>query len=275
MIISQKREQLGSVIEIKIPKKHASLFTECFAEIDRIEKAYSRFLDTSELSRVNKNLSVWQTVSREFLELVQQGLAFNKKTDGAFDITLKADLDRLGYDKEYSFTPKSAQRKGIKELLTSHLAPVRINGQRIFLRKEIELGGLGKGYALDCVAAILDKAGVPEYYINAGGDIVVRGTWDILLEHPDDPERAIGKVTLKDCAIAGSASNRRKWKGQHHLLNARTRLPEQSVLCVFTIAKTGMDADAYATSIFTAGFENGIELSRRLPVQALIVSAES
>jgi len=273
MIISQHREQLGSVIEIKLPEEHKSLFEECFAEIHRIEEAYSRFLDTSELSRVNRNLGQWQAVSEEFLHLVLRGLEFHEKTEGSFDITLKADLDRLGYDKEYSFTPRK-HKVSLKQRLFSFLAPICIDKGRILLRREIEFGGLGKGYALDRVAALLDKANVQKYYVNAGGDIIVRGSWEVLLEHPDDTERVIGKIMLKDRAIAGSAPNRRKWRGHHHLLNARTRLPEHSTLCVFVIAKTGIEADAYATSIFAAGFEKGMKLTAKLPVDALIVSAD-
>ena len=61
----------------------------------------------------------------------------------------------------------------------------------------------------------------------------------------------------------------------HHLLNAKTRMPQDEVKCIFVIAKTGIEADAYATSIFAAGFVEGIKLSKNLPVKMLMVSKEN
>ncbi|MFA5929599.1 MAG: FAD:protein FMN transferase, partial [Candidatus Micrarchaeia archaeon] len=150
---------------------------------------------------------------------------------------------------------------------------------RVLLNKEIDFGGFGKGFALDRVSSLLEGHGVSHYCINAGGDIFARrgdgeSPWEILLEHPDDPSRAIGKVPIDNCSIAASAPNRRKWGEFHHLLNAKTGKPAKGVKAVFAIAKTGIEADAYATALFTAGFEEGIALSSRLPVEALIISSQ-
>ena len=280
-IISQSREQLGSVIEIKLPEEHSALFFSCFNEIGRIEKAYSRFLDSSELTRVNNNLGKWQKVSKEYMFLLKQGLKFNHKTEGCFDQTLKSSLENLGYDKDYSFKPKLKKEPLLRKIREKIFDPIQIDEKKgkVLLRKEVEFGGLGKGYAVDKVAELLEKAGVDCYYINAGGDIYAKQgkgkPWTILLEHPKDPERIIGKVELDNESIACSAPNRRRWGKYHHLLNAKTRKPENSVKAVFVIAETCMDADAYATSLFTAGFEKAMEMYKALPVEVLIISSEN
>jgi len=291
--LSREGEYLGSHFEIKLPEEHVSLCDECFAELKRIEQEYSRFLDMSELSKVNSKLGVWHNVSPEFVSLVKKALEFNKLTNGNFDITLKLSLDSLGYDKNYSFSVKSEDKKYKKNLISrihnkirdtlknSLTNPVILDEKhnKILLRKEIELGGFGKGYCLDQLSKILESKGVKNYYINGGGDIYAKkedkdDSWTILLEHPDDPERAIGQINLNGMAIAGSAPNRRRWGKYHHLLNSKTKLPQDSVKCIFVLAKTGIEADAHATSLFTAGFEEGIELANKLSIDILIVSRE-
>ncbi len=279
----QSQEVLGSVVEIKLPVRHASFFSSCFDEMRRIERNYSRFLDNSELSRLNQHLGQWQEVSSEMARLLCMAEQFRKKTDGHFDITIKSALDKLGYDKHYSF----AEKKNLLDFsafFQSRSPPMEIDiaRDRVLLRKEIDFGGFGKGFALDQAAHFLEKSGISHYYLNAGGDIYAkRGEgeepWIILLEHPDDPGRAIGKLELDGRSIAGSAPNRRKWgkNGElHHLINAKTGRPAQGVKAIFTLAHTGVEADAYATALFTAGFENGIALSQRLPVECLTISSE-
>lgn len=277
-LASASEQLLGSVIEIKVPKGHSGIFPLCFSEISRIEKAYSRFLEDSELSRLNGSLGVWQGATDEMLFLVSKAEEFRAKSDGNFDITLKTRLEQLGYGPS---RPKKSAKPALFRLpgFFSKAIKVDLKKRRILLNKEIEFGGFGKGFALDKVSELLEKSGVQHYYINAGGDIFARQgagepPWEILLEHPDDPERAIGKVLLNGRSIAGSAPNRRKWDEYHHLLNAKTGKPAMGVKAIFVIAKTGMEADAYATALFTAGFEEGIALSKRLPVEALIISAQ-
>ncbi len=270
-MISKREELLGTVIEITLPERHSSLFSRCFAEIRRIERAYSRFLEDSELSKLNCRLGEWQDASAGMLYLVSKGLEFREKSEGNFDITLKAVLDRMGYR-----SAKMGKESG------NHGPDILIDekNSRILLNKEIEFGGFGKGYALDCVSRLLEKEGASRYYINAGGDIYAKkgqddAPWEILLEHPDDPSRAIGKIELDGRAIAASAPNRRRWGDFHHLINAKTKRPASGVKAIFVIAETGMEADAYATALFTAGFAEGIELSRRLPVEVLIISEQN
>ena len=109
-----------------------------------------------------------------------------------------------------------------------------------------------------------------------GGDIVCKGKWTILLEHPDETENAFGKITLTDGAIASSAPNRRKWsKKHHHLINPHTRRSEQSIKAIFILAKTGIDADAYATALFASGIDEALELSSKLPIETLIITPDN
>ena len=270
---------MGTVVEIKLPAGSQALFPECFSEIRRIESAFSRFLPDSELSRLDSRLGVWQDASEEFIFLLGKGGEFGRLTDGQFDVTLKELLEGMGYG------PKPAGSGLLRRFgsaLRSFSSPFLIDQERrrVLLNRPVEFGGLGKGYALDRVRALLESKGVSHYCLNAGGDIFARqgegfGPWEILLEHPDDPSMAIGTVRVSNRAIAGSAANRRKWGSMHHLINPKTRRPSSGMKAAFVIAKTGIEADAYATALFTSGFGKASFLSSSLPVEALLVSGEN
>ncbi len=280
---ARSRRLLGTHVEVKLREEDSGQFPACFNEIQRIERAFSRFLDDSELSRLNSNIGAWQDASPEMVLLVAKALQLYKDTGGLFDITVKETLDSLGYDKEYSFTRKPLLKRGllhaIRKSVEGNVALDTKTG-RILLNKQIDFGGFGKGYALDSVAKLLESRGVTHYYVNAGGDIIARRgegqpEWIILLEHPDDTSRVIGKIPLDGSAIAASAPNRRKWgDGLHHLIDPRTGKPATGVKSTFVIARQGVDADAYATALFAAGFAGSIALCAKLPIEALVISSE-
>jgi thiamine biosynthesis lipoprotein len=96
--------------------------------------------------------------------------------------------------------------------------------------------------------------------VDASGDLLVRGAPQrIALEHPYDPRRAIGVVTVADEALCASAANRRAWgDGLHHVLDARTGRPVRTVVATWAIAGAAMIADAAATALF---FDGGAEFA--------------
>lgn len=279
----QREEVLGSFADLQVPAGHAHALPACFEELRRIEARFSRFQEDSELSRLNRSLGKWQDVSGEMTALLEHAAVLYQETEGCFDIGVKSGLDRLGYDKSYSFKPQPKTTPSPAKPVAAPHPPFlvdRLSGQAR-LEKQIDFGGLGKGYALDRIASLLEAHGCPHYLINAGGDLLGKQEpgqepWKILLENPDDPARALGTLELDGKSLAGSAPNRRTWgNGLHHLINAKTGTPAQGTKAVFVLADTGLQADAYATAIFTAGFEGGIALSKRLPCELLSISSEN
>ncbi len=270
-IASRAKELLGTLIEIKLPEQHSHFFPICFAELERIEATYSRFLN-SQLTKANQKLGVWQEASDEFIYLLSKSEEFRQNTNGNFDIALKSVLDEMGY---VSYSSNSKKDK----IVSSNVMMIDRENNRFMINKEIELGGLGKGFALDRLSSILHSHTVDHYYVNAGGDICAKKgkselPWTIILEHPDDPSRAIGTICIDGSSIACSSPNRRKWGNNHHLINAPTKKPATGIKAIFVTAKTGIEADAYATGLFTAGFSQAIALSEKLPIEVLIISSD-
>jgi thiamine biosynthesis lipoprotein len=136
--------------------------------------------------------------------------------------------------------------------------------------QRIDLGGIGKGLAVDMAIAATDF--LPDRCVNAGGDIAVRGEphpgegWTIELE--DAGDRAPLTVTIRDAALATSTITRRRWTARdgerHHLIDPRTGRPSTSPLRTVTaVARSCVEADVAAKTALLLG-EDGLDfLDRR------------
>ncbi len=268
--VDQRKDLLGTTVKVVATfddKKIFELIDQAFLECERIEKSFSRFIDSGELFNLNNNLGKWMTVSNELYGLIKYGIFLKENTEGAFDLTVKSVLDSWGYDKDYSFKESGALSLGNVQIADDNMVKIE---------SEIDLGGFGKGYAVDRMANILKDC--KDFCVNAGGDIFAKGhnpegkAWRVLFEHPLDNSQAIGYVDTCSIACASSSANRRKWKDKHHLVDARRLRPADDMLAVYTQAKSTIDADAYATAFFVSGYSVAIALEKNFPVEAMFVS---
>jgi len=266
------KEQLGTPIvltiiaEDEVAAREAA--AEAFSECARIENAYSRFVDGNELAILNVHVGEWAEVSEELLQLIAFAKRAGEKTKGAFDVSVKSILEGWGYDSAYSLKEGRPGRTGTIELKEG----------RVRIGAPIELGGLGKGYALDRMLSFLNA--FLNVHLNAGGDLIVRGVnenaepWRIVFEHPEDPARGIGTVDTTGLALASSSPSRRKWRNRHHLVDPRTGEPAAGMLAVYTQSSSALLADVYSTALFVLGYEEAQKLLPTLPVEAMLVSPE-
>lgn len=242
---------------------------EGFNEFDRIVKKYTRFDDSSELSELNRHSGEWFKLNDEFFELVKYMLDLSKVTDGIFDPTVIDFLEVYGYDKNYDFSKldnpdldkliedTAKKRRSWKEIeVDDEKKMVKLaKGQRI------DLGGVGKGYAIDCAYEKFIKHGLKNFLIDAGGDIRAKGKndkdeyWQIALKNENSKGEVeiVGMMELKDEAIASSGSWARRVKQFHHLINPRTGKPENKLKTVYVQAPTAILADSWATALFVGG----------------------
>lgn len=276
-IIEHQKNFMNTTITIKSEEGKSTVgiqtaIERAFGEFDRIVSQYSRFNPKSELSTLNLQQSKWVSLSEEFFFLVEFALNLAHKTDGIFDPTVIDYLEKYGYDKDYDFS--KLENKNLQSEIAL-LSKTRASFREIELDKKnkkirlaknqrIELGGIGKGYAIDCAYKILKKES-NRFLIDAGGDIramAENDPWEVALKtsKEGDPKNS---VFIKNEAIASSGSWARRVKNFHHLLDAKTGKPvEKDYSTVFTIAKTAMDADSWATILFCAGKEFKFKLPK-------------
>jgi thiamine biosynthesis lipoprotein len=121
----------------------------------------------------------------------------------------------------------------------------------------LDPSGLVKGWAVDRAAAILERAGLTDFSIAAGGDVVVRGgalpepTWRVGIQHPRDRAAIALAIELSDAAVATSGAYERG----EHILDPRTGAPPSGVLSVTVLGPELGLADAYSTAAFALGLD--------------------
>src|SRR5262249_22047662 len=133
---------------------------------------------------------------------------------------------------------------------------------------EINLGSIGKGYALDRAAAVLrDEYGTASALLHGGhSSVYAIGTepgdgrgWAVGLRHPWDPERRLALVRLRDRALGTSAATFQhlEYNGRKlgHVLDPRTGWPAEGMASATAVAPTGAEADALATAFYVLGVE--------------------
>ena len=171
-------------------------------------------------------------------------------TDGAMTPLVGGSLEQLGYDPAYSLRPRGIPLPAPRwddvldwqDAVLTTTAPV-----------VLDVGAAGKGQLADLLAAELRAQGVGEHFIDASGDLLNSGPAAVTvgLEHPYDPGRAIGTISLGTGALCASAANRRAWgDGLHHVLDGTTGKPVSTVVATWALAGDAMTADALATALF-------------------------
>lgn len=284
-LITKDKNFMNTTITFKVVKGKATTvqildaIEEGFSEFDRIVKQYTRFNEDSELSNLNRQSGSWVKVSEEFFWLIEYMLKMAKKTHGAFDPTIIDFLEVYGYDKNYDFSKLDNSEL---DTLVKKIASERKSWKDIKLKKEssevklmegqrIDLGGVGKGYAIDCAYEKLKKVS-DNFLIDAGGDIRACGVnekgelWKVGMKDKKlGIEELVGYVELDNEALACSGSWSRQVKQFHHLINPLTGKPQNIYRTVFVQAPDGITSDSWATAIFVLG-DSDIKLPKELKI---------
>jgi thiamine biosynthesis lipoprotein len=245
-------DAIGTTWQIESPAPlEAGVRLEVTTAIAAFDREWSRFRDDSLVSRLARGDGSIPA-PRDAHDMLEAYAALDDATAGAVNPLVARSLEVLGYDAAYSFTardPEPAPPRW-RDLVTWQGGTLAVTEPLL-----LDIGALGKGRLVDVVAGILTHSAVATFVVDAGGDLAARGgTQRIGLEHPFDARRAIGVWEVTDAALCASATNRRAWgEGLHHVLDARTGRPVQTVAATWAVADTAMRADAVATALFFDG----------------------
>lgn len=225
--------------------------------IDAFDRTYSRFRDDSLVSAIALKAGTF-AFPDDAPPLFDVYRRLYAATDGRMSPLVGGALERLGYDRAYSLRPS-----GPPTPVPSWDDSFAWDGHALTTVRPVtvDVGAAGKGYLVDIVGGMLRAAGVTRFTVDASGDILHSGRpLRIALEHPLDPSKAVGVVSLADGSICASASNRRSWgAGLHHVIDATTGLPTRQVIATWAIAATALEADGIATALFFADPERILE----------------
>lgn len=220
------------------------------SRVESFDVTWSRFRGDSLVARIGREPGRWPFPT-EAAALFEVYRRLYEATDGALTPLVGSALENLGYDRTYSLRPNGG---------TTIVAPwdeaVAWDGEALTTLRPVTLdvGAAGKGYLVDLVSELLLAAGHNDAIVDGSGDMRRVGAppMRVALEHPLDASKAIGVANVSH-AICSSAVNRRAWgAGLHHIIDATTGTPTQSVIATWAIAATALEADGLATALFFA-----------------------
>jgi len=279
---------MGTVVEITLVGEDEEIARkaalQAFQEVKRIEHLMSPWIESSDVSRINRSAgNDGVRVSPETVEVLKRAQEVSKLSEGGFDITVGPLVQLWRKARERGMPPEMEEVKENLNLVNFRNLKIHYGG-KVSLRKKgmnIDLGGIAKGYAVDKAFELLRDLGYKNLIVNAGGDLRVGGSkpegpWSIGIQHPRDPEKIMARISVSDTAVATSGDYEKffihQGKRYHHILNPKNGFPAEGCQSVTVLHNEGATADALATAIFVLGSEIGYALCQRLEgVECLIV----
>ncbi len=280
--IERNRYIMGTTARIVLYEGKSEDMDTAFDEMAVLESILSDYIPNSELSLVNEMAGKGTvTASPEFIEILGRSITIARETQGAFDPTIGAlTIGVYRFGRQGEGVPTEAEISRAKSLVDYR--HIEISGNRIGLRKEgmmLDLGGIGKGFAVDKASSILMERGVRGALVSLSGDIRVFGEdIKINIKHPRQPGAIASFMTGgENLAISTSGDYERyierDGKVYHHILVPTLGKPGSDFNSVTVIIRgDNTSADAYATAIFAMGRESALAFLRnRTDIGVLLV----
>ena len=237
------------------------------------EAKYSRFIPESVIGRINQNAGeAWVEIDEETERLFSLCHDLWFFTQGAFDPTALPVIQLWNWKVEPEKLPDEARVRQVKELVGWR--KVQRKKGAIFLPAPgmcLDLGGIGKEYAVDIVMAIAAEHGIENVLVDFGHDVRVHGcpparpAWHIGLEDPRKPGSCWAGVLVKNQAVASSGDYlrhfQRNGRRYGHIVDPRTGYPVYNdCRSVTVIAPTCTVAGILSTTAFILGSKAGLSL---------------
>jgi thiamine biosynthesis lipoprotein len=240
-----------------------------FEEAHRLDALLSNYLPESEWSRINREAAARPVeVSPELFRLLSDCIEYSRASEGAFDLTVGPLMRAWGFfGGERHVPPPDQIREALALVGYRHVQldpdkrTVRFDRPGI----EIDPGGVGKGYAVDRMVAILRARGIRNALVAASGSSVFglghppdepRG-WPIRIADPWDHRKNAAQVFLKDLSLSTSGSYEKSFRaGGHrysHIMDPRRGVPAESAVQVTVLTPAATDSEVWAKPYFIQG----------------------
>jgi thiamine biosynthesis lipoprotein len=261
-------EAMATVFEVYATQRDeryaAQAAQAAFDLVDRLERELSRFRPNSDIARINRLDAAEHTrVTPSTIECLVIARHMFELTGGAFDISIGSGLQSLELDPDDCVV--RATRAGVR----------------------IDLGGIGKGYAVDLVAELLEEWGLEASMVHGGFSSVLameppadRDGWPLTLSDPTEPARVLARLSVRQTALGASGIRK-----TDHIVDPSTGRPVSERLASWVslprpqtpsgsgprLAATAI-ADALTTALMMLPVDEIDALCRRTPgLQAWIL----
>jgi FAD:protein FMN transferase len=277
---SREEAIMGTRIYVELwaddPGKGDAAIEAVMAEMRRIDDLMSHYKPESQLSQINARAAQEPVqVDKELFDLIKLSTHFSEITEGAFDITY-ASVGHL-YDYPHHVRPTEEQIKAALPAVNwrnmlfdpvHHTIRFEHEGMRI------DLGGIGKGYAVDRGIAILQARGFQHALVSAGGDSRIIGDrmgrpWLIGIRNPDDKQKVVTRIPIVNSAMSTSGDYERYFDEggvrYHHIIDPHTGHPASKVRSATILGPTATETDGMSKTAFVLGPEKALEIINKMP----------
>lgn len=241
---------------------------EALAEIQRLEAQLSLYREESDLHDLNIRAAYEPVpVEPRLFHLLERARDLSAETGGAFDITLAPLLRAWGFVGGSGRMPDEAEITAARE--ATGMNRVELNAQNFTVRflKEgvtLDLGAIGKGYAIERAAEIVRECGVGGALLHGGTSTVQAvgaqpdgSAWRIAIRPPHLSNEPLAVIPLQDSALSVSAVWGKSFTQEEirygHVLDPRTGRPVQNALLAAVSCSSATDSDALSTALLVLG----------------------
>lgn len=282
---------MGTVFEIAAydqTSQHASdALEKAFQEIVRVDNLLSNYKTDSALSYLNRSAHFHaEKVPSDLYRVVEESVRFSKLSSGKFDISVAPLVDLWKAAIAGEGTPSLARQQAAKDCVGYEKIELTPPDQITFHSScmQLDLGAIGKGYAVDRAAQVLHSSGIHNALINAGGSTILaigsppgQSAW---LVHLRDPSHKVDpQVMLKDESVSTSEQTAPSLLGDDstgHIIDPDTGRPLRTEFAVSVIAQTGTVSDALSTTSLLLGPAKGkVLIHRTAGVSAIWISPDA
>ena len=255
--------------------------TAAFNEVDRLESELSRFIENSDISRIN-DLPANQPlmIGLDAFECLQLSARAFAETDRAFDITIGSLFRCWRNEDGTPRTPSAEELNRARQCTGTDLLQLDEAEHTVRLLASlvrVDLGGIGKGYAVDQMAELFREWSINTVLISGGYSSVLAldappGTkgWPLTLSHPGNRKQVLARLYLQNRALSGSGVQ----KGRH-IIDPRLAQPVEGKFAAWSSVPDAATADALSTAFMIMSPDEIRQFcSRRPDALAMIILQE-
>ncbi len=290
-LVYKKKYVMGTVFEIAAyadsSEKASSAIDKAMQEIVRMDDLMSNYKPDSALSNLNRSAHFHaQTVPPDLYRAIKRAVQFSELSNGKFDITVAPLVNLWKAALAGDSTPTLEQRQQAEDCVGYKKIELTPPDQITFHSSclQIDLGAIGKGYAIERAGEVLRSMGIRDAFLNSGGSSILamgsppgQSGW---LVHLADPSHKIDPyVVLKNQTVSTSEQTSASLLGPEsagHIIDPSTGMPSQSQFAVSVITPSGTPSDGLSTTLLLLGPKAGKPLVDEMSnVSAIWVSPKA